>query len=168
LTLPVSSKGAPDGVYVWPKATQKTEKWRFKTMIGAKETVTTAVINSVDDRYAYKQGYEKTVALLREALEKAVSEVANPDSETKKAIEDVVEKSTNMWMDFGTQRYRLKIVMPMEEDEKSLVARLKQKKAVELVTNPLLLRIGTSKGGDFGPDTEKVLVDGEKQSLVPQ
>jgi hypothetical protein len=137
-------------------------------MIGAMETVSTSVISSVDERYALKKGYETTLQLLREGLEKAVAEVTTPDTAIEEAIDDVVRKSTEMWMAFGTQRCRLMVVMPMEEDEKSLVAKLKQGKTVELITKPELRRIGTSNGSNFSADTEKAIIEVEKQSLVPQ
>jgi len=90
------------------------------------------------------------------------------DNTTIKTLEDVAKKAAKMWLEFGTQRCRLLVVISRSNLELPPSERIRKARVVvggsslELVTLPGLQRLGNSDGQDL---TEEQMVAGCEETV---
>lgn len=83
-------------------------------------------------------------------MSKAIEKVSDVDNSTDQALEVVTRKAAKMWLEFGTQRCRILVVMsPSNLSPPSDKIRKVRESFLELVVVPELRRLGNSKGQDL-------------------
>jgi len=117
-----------------------------------------------DPRAKLKKDFADALEKLKTELAETLSEVT--DKSDKQAVKEVTMKATNMWLEFGMQRFRLLVVVQDSKFE-SIEDRVRrsQEDVLELVLVPGLKSFGNSKGqdlqaeetiGDFRGDVIKI------------
>ncbi|CZR64188.1 uncharacterized protein PAC_14085 [Phialocephala subalpina] len=182
-----------NGSYIWPKPEVETERWRYTPvhrailretcifpMTKTTKVVTDCVTRSStvkecrsalrkpasqwDPRAKLKKDFADALEKLKTELAETLSEVT--DKSDKQAVKEVTMKATNMWLEFGMQRFRLLVVVQDSKFE-SIEDRVRrsQEDVLELVLVPGLKSFGNSKGqdlqaeetiGDFRGDVIKI------------
>lgn len=136
-----------NGSYVWPKPEVETERWRYTTVKECRSALRKPA-SQWDPRAKLKKDFADALEKLKTELAETLSEVTNKND--KQAIKEVAMKATNMWLEFGMQRFRLLVVVQDSKFE-SIEDRVRasQEDVLELVLVPGLKSFGNSKGQDL-------------------
>jgi hypothetical protein len=129
----------------WPKATEDSEKWRYKKIAELKESVDRGSNNAFD----------KVVKETTKEIANEFGNVAEIDKAIVSQIKSAVENAGKMWLQFGLQRCRLLVVLPNSQSSKS-------KNETLLVIKPEIRRIGDAGGASL--DSEEVIRNGGGES----
>ncbi|QDS69847.1 hypothetical protein FKW77_000212 [Venturia effusa] len=147
------------GLYSWPIPTLDSERWRYNSMTPCQEALTKAV-SDVDAMTKMKLGYEETLERTRKELLAMLDMVADLKQEDVQSWSAVPKKAADIWIQMGTQRCRLVVVVPGGEVvEQAERARRAREVGLELVFKPGLWRYGDSKGQDLERVEEMATVE---------
>lgn len=96
----------------------------------------------------------------RQELLDMLSRVSKFDRKGKEAWSSIPKKAAHMWIQMGTQRCRILVVIPGGAlNSQSVRARKAREEGLELVVKPELRRCGDSKGKHL--DEEEIMVESE-------
>jgi hypothetical protein len=125
------------------------ERWRYGAIEGCKDAVSQPV-DELDARAPVKKAYESALSNLKKELIETLGRFSKPDNRVAQAVDEISKQAASMWLDIGTQRYRIRVVMP-ESSLMSPVDKVKkaQEEYLDLVVTPELRRYGNAKGQDL-------------------
>jgi hypothetical protein len=153
--LTIAVRRDKDGLE-WPRPHLTTEKWRYQEI---EKCLDALERGDADLRQAYESSLSNTV----NELSRVVGSVSSLDSHTLKDINTFTRKAARLWLEMGTQRCRLRVVIP--DSVRSAVQDTRRLKTAELVLMPGMLRIGNNEGASL--DREEVVsgLKGEYRSF---
>ncbi|KAE8440530.1 hypothetical protein EG329_007266 [Mollisiaceae sp. DMI_Dod_QoI] len=139
-----------NGRYTWPTPEVETERWRYITVKECRAALRKPVPSEWDPRAKLKKGFLTSIEQLRGKLAATLGEVADVDKSSTQTIKEVTMKATNMWLEFGMQRFRVVVAVQdskIESVEERIVRA--QEAELDLVLAPALKSFGNSKGQDL-------------------
>lgn len=139
-----------NGIYTWPKPSIKTERWRYFTVYGCRETLTSRP-SAYDERASLVKHFRKNLDDTTEKIEALLRKVSVVTSDTTRAIKLMIKSISNMWLEFGMNRCRL-IIFLKNTKPKSIEEQITEaeKGSLTLATIPGVRRYGNEKGDDLG------------------
>jgi hypothetical protein len=135
--------------FTWPSPTIESERWRYETIKQAKEAVK-GDSSQFDPRIALKISFNETVKKTAKLLSQALGETSSVDQASEKYLEDISLAAARWWIDMGTQRSRIYVVLPGFPFD-TIQARLQviEKEVLHLNVNLELRKYGDAKGQDL-------------------
>lgn len=102
-----------------------------------------------DPRARLKKSFKTSLDGVKKDLTTMLGEVCNLDKNSVHAAESIVMKAVKIWLEFGSQRCRILVVM-QGSSLKTIGERIQRARedTLELVVKPELKRFGNSKGQD--------------------
>lgn len=87
-------------------------------------------------------------------MSEAIGKVSDVDNNTVRALEDVAKKAAKIWLEFGAQRCRILVVIPLSNLKLPPSDKIRKVREgfLELVVVPELRRLGNSKGQGLDKD----------------
>jgi hypothetical protein len=120
-----------------------------------------------DARAKIKQGFETTLNNIQEELLEMLKRVARLDQTALTKWDNIPKRAAEVWIAMGTQRCRLRVIIPGGElTDQADRARKAKEEGLQLVISPELRRYGDPRGQDLGKEPES-MVKGEVK-LVPE
>jgi hypothetical protein len=137
-----------NGSYVWPEPSVDAERWRYAAVKECRAALEKPA-SKWDPRATLKRSFKTSFDALKEELMSRLNEVSSVDDRCLQAVESIIKKAAKMWLDFGTQRCRIMVVVQgsnlKSAQEKIQTAR---SNTLKLVVVPELKKFGNSKGQD--------------------
>ena len=135
-----------DALYTWPKPGVKTERWRYFTVSMCREALVKPIPSEFDPRARLRKGFKTNREALVKAMESALQEMAEFSPADGQVVERLIQRMSNMWLEF--QMHRCRIVILLEESKREPAAKKAQvlQSALELVVVPSVGRYGNVKG----------------------
>lgn len=135
--------------YNWPTPRLDAERWRYETIKRCQEALEQPA-SEWDPRAKLKRDFKNSLDHTREKLSDALAKVSDLDNGTLQSLEDIPKKAAKMWIEMGTQRCRILVVMHGSNlTSQSDRVRKAREDVLELVIIPQLRRFGNSKGQDL-------------------
>jgi uncharacterized protein YbaA (DUF1428 family) len=102
-------------------------------------------------------GFESSLDTIKNQLSEIMGRISDVDNATAQALEKIARKAAEIWLDFGTQRFRILVDISSSNFELPQLERVKkaQEGSREFVVVPKLWRVGNSEGQDF--DNKRVV-----------
>lgn len=121
-------------------------------MKGCKEAVEQS-ISDYDDRSKLKKEFNKNLESITQELIEALGKISQLDQNQMKSLEEIPKKAAKTWIEMGTQRCRILVILP-GSSVNSQAGRLKKARegGLDLVIVPELRRLGNSAGQDLDSD----------------
>lgn len=141
-----------EDLYSWPAPSMDSERWRYDTMKPLQNAKSNPASRH-DARAAVKQGFEQSLRKTQDEVLSLLHRVAKLDPAAFTKWNKMIEKAANVWIAMGTQRCRLRVVVPGGglAEQMDRVRNLKQG-GLELIIKPELRRYGDSRGQDLRKD----------------
>jgi hypothetical protein len=92
-----------------------------------------------------KMGYDQSLATTAQEISHMLGKVSSVDGNISTIIKELVRQAAKFWLDMGSQRCRIVVVLPKLAENTS-DARRRERRALELVVKPEVRRIGNSQG----------------------
>ncbi|KAF2188027.1 hypothetical protein K469DRAFT_704299 [Zopfia rhizophila CBS 207.26] len=131
----------------WPEPSEGSEKWRSDRVKECLEALEQAR-NPSEERQKRKQGYNQTLGTAVEEISQAVKRISLLDERKLQTLQDLVRLAGRLWLDIGSQRHRIIVVVP-GSSENVLKGTKTGSKPIELVLKPEVRRFGNSQGQEL-------------------
>jgi hypothetical protein len=138
-----------NGLYVWPKPSMKTERWRYITIRECRAALQKPIPSPYDPLAKLRKDFQASIRTIKHELASAVGDLVALNQTNIQDLEKMTMRTARTWLEFGLQRYR--VMVQMQGDKIELVGksveRLHNRPA--LVLAPRLERFGNAKGEDL-------------------
>jgi len=137
------------GCYAWPRPSQGSERWRYRTISRLEEAVTQPA-SKWDPNSDLKREYNESLDSITKELSETLEKVSLLDQEARQALKQIPKKAADLWVKIAKQRCRIVVVLP-GSNLKSQPERVRKARegGFELVAVPELRRFGNSEGQDL-------------------
>jgi hypothetical protein len=141
----------------WPKPTPESERWRYENIKQCAEQLEQSM-NDWDPRYKLKKNFEDSLKSTAEQVSQVLESVASVEGSVTK---DLSYKAAKLWLEFGSQRCRIFLVMSDSAKNRSQGGRPRGRYegVQDLVVKPEMRRVGNSYGQEL--HREEVVSDCE-------
>ncbi|OAL55641.1 hypothetical protein IQ07DRAFT_583093 [Pyrenochaeta sp. DS3sAY3a] len=138
-----------NGLYIWPKPSMKTERWRYVTIRECRAALQKPTPSPYDPLAKPRKGFQTSIKTIKEELVTAVGSLVPLNQTNIQDLEKIAMRAARTWLEFGLQRYRLNVLM-QGENIRSIQGKVeKLKDGLALVVAPTLVRFGTAKGEEL-------------------
>lgn len=140
----------------------ETERWRYVNVKECRAALRQPVPSEWDPRAKLKKGFKTSMDALREEFTSTLGKMANLEKSNVQAMDKIVKRAANMWLEFGMQRCRILVALE-GSNLKSAEDKIQraQEDTLELVVVPELKRFGNSKGEELHTEATVGGCDGE-------
>jgi hypothetical protein len=134
----------------WPRPTPRSEQWRYVTVREWLDSLEPGRQSTA--KQAWVEDYESTLDSTTEELLDVVHQVSDMDrdSRTVKQVKDIVQHAAMFWLKMGSQRCRIRVLLPNMGDSGG------EYLPTSLVAKPELRRTGNFLGLDLDGTDEIV------------
>jgi hypothetical protein len=166
LTLDIGNSPFPvdDYSFEYPKPTKITETWRYERLRSIGEALSKSQSSTHDPETNNKmqQSLSTWLTAIENDIYHIILSVAAPEEarSSMPGCKEIADDAVRMWLDFGKERYRLVMAMPIDVH----IAVPVENAIPELVIEPELRRIGNGNGEHL--DKEHLVSDGGKSHHV--
>lgn len=164
--FPQKERGAANenGLYKWPMATWESERWRYETIKNCQEALDQPA-SEFDSRTKLKRAFKNSIDGIIKRFLDILGKISNMNEDIAQLSAEIPHKAARMWLEMGTQRCRILVVMP-GSNLSSQLERVKsaQQGSLELALRAELLRFGNSKGQNL---EKKEIIGGCDRITIP-
>jgi len=132
-------------LYVWPKPSLEVERWRYEAVKNCQEALTQQS-SEWDPRAKLKRAFQDSQENVRKHLADMIGKVTPLEEDTTQNLDGISQKAAKMWLEMGSQRCRILIVIPCSIAPQHVRVEQALEGSLELVKDAGLQRFGNSKG----------------------
>ncbi|KAF2115770.1 hypothetical protein BDV96DRAFT_574451 [Lophiotrema nucula] len=135
--------------FIWPEATLESEKWRYERAKPFCDTLERAGTSDVDKKH--KNEFNRSVRGVVGMISDAIGKVATLGVKERQVLHDVVEMAGKLWLEVGSQRYRIRVGFPLYAGTTVDILNSQRTfhESLTVVIRPELRRFGNSLGQEL-------------------